>query len=32
VIPEEELTKIIGEVDKDKNGRIDYKEFILMMK
>jgi hypothetical protein len=30
-LPEEEIEKIIDEVDKDGNGEIDYEEFCEML-
>ena len=31
-IPDNEVAKIIKEVDVNKDGKIDYKEFLAMMK
>ena len=31
-LPEETLTKLLNEVDANKDGLIDYNEFITMMK
>jgi len=32
VLDEESWKKIIADIDKDKNGEIDYEEFTEMMK
>lgn len=31
-IPDAEIEKLVGEVDKDKDKQVDYSEFIEMMK